>query len=278
MTFIAQELSVEAGAPCELYEIRYDAQTWYYTSSDAGYFDVATSRTYVPLVVSRSNIIGSSDPSRGTLELDVERNAEFLELFRVAPPSSVVALTIKRFHRTDSALQLVVVWSGRILNVSWSTSAARLNCESIRSSVAQFGLRRQFQLQCPHVLYGPSCRASKALHQVEGTVTAMSSAHMTIPALSGYANNYFAGGYVEWTHGSIAATERRAIRTSQASTGVVEILGVPTGIDVGDPVRVYPGCDHTLGSNGCLKFSNTENYGGFPHTPSKNPFGGDPLY
>lgn len=278
MTFIAQEQSVEGGSPFELYEVRYDAQVWYYTSGDTEYFDVPTSRTYSPLVVSRTNIVGSGDISRGTLELDVERGADFLELFRVSPPSSTVMLTVKRLHRTDAALEVIVLWSGRILNVSWSSSSARLNCESIRSSVQQFGLRRQFQLQCPHVLYGPNCKVSKALHLIESTLNAMSSSQMTISALISYPTNYFAGGYVEWTHNGLAAIERRTITSSQNGTGIIEVVGVPIGVAVGDTVRVYPGCDHTLGSNGCTRFANTANYGGFPHTPSKNPFSGDPLY
>lgn len=278
MSFIGQETSIEAGAPFELYEVRYDAQVWYYTSGDTSYLDTATSRTYVPLVITRSNLIASSDLSRGNMELDVERGAAFLELFRVAPPSSVVLLTIKRVHRTDSILQIAVIWSGRILNVSWSPSSARLNCESARSSVLQFGLRRQFQLQCPHVLYGTSCRVSKASYLIEGTVTALGSGQITVPALSAAPVNYYAGGFIEWTRTDISVTERRTISSSQTGTGVLEVVGVPIALKIGDAVRVYPGCDHTLGSNGCAKFNNTANYGGFPHTPSKNPFGGDPLY
>lgn len=277
MTYIAQEVSVSDGAPCELYEVRYDAQTWYYTSADAPFFDPATTRTYQPLVVYRGNVVDNGDVNRATLELEVERSAEFLDLFRVAPPSAVVSLTVRRVHLTDGVLQIVALWLGRILNVAWQGPSAKLNCEPVRSGMAQFGLRRQFQLQCPHVLYGPSCRASRASFQIDGTVTALAGSQMTVPACAGYGVNNFAGGYIEWTHADLAATERRSI-SSSSNAGVLEVIGVPVGIDEGAAVRVFPGCDHSLGANGCSKFNNVANYGGFPHTPTKNPFGGDPLY
>jgi hypothetical protein len=49
------------------------------------------------------------------------------------------------------------------------------------------------------------------------------------------------------------------------------------GIAVGQAVTLYPGCDHTTTTcDG--KFSNLNNYGGFPHIPTKNPFGGSPIF
>jgi hypothetical protein len=43
-------------------------------------------------------------------------------------------------------------------------------------------------------------------------------------------------------------------------------------------VTLYPGCDHTLGAAGCAKFANTDNFGGTPFIPNKNPFGGTAIY
>src|SRR5690606_28621424 len=144
MTFIAQEQGVETGSPVELYEISYDAQTWYYTSGDASFTDPATLRVYNPMELGRSAIEFSNDFGKTGIELEVRRDAPFLDLFRVAPPSGVVSVTIKRVHRTDSDSQVAVLWKGRILNVNWGPSTATVMCESIRASVQRYGLRRCF--------------------------------------------------------------------------------------------------------------------------------------
>jgi len=46
---------------------------------------------------------------------------------------------------------------------------------------------------------------------------------------------------------------------------------------VGDQVRAYPGCDHSLIT--CAnKFGNSLNFGGFPFMPEKNPMDGTPVF
>lgn len=277
MSFIAQEQGTETSSPIELYEINYDAYTWYFTTGDADYTDTFTLRTYTPLVMSRSNIAFSSDSSRNTLELEVVRDAVFLDLFRVAPPSGVVSLTIKRVHRTDLVNQVVVLWKGRILNVAWGPLVATVTCESIRASAARYGLRRLFQYQCPHVLYSAPCGASKALFELSGEVTLISGNQVSVDGAGAFEDDWFAGGYIQWVNSSLGTTERRMITTSETGSGVLTLTSATAGLDALDTVYAYPGCDHTI--NTCdSKFSNSPNYGGFPYTPTKNPFSGDPIY
>ena len=47
----------------------------------------------------------------------------------------------------------------------------------------------------------------------------------------------------------------------------------------GAQVIALPGCDRTLGPNGCPKFRNELNYGGQPTLKGmRNPFGSDPVF
>lgn len=52
---------------------------------------------------------------------------------------------------------------------------------------------------------------------------------------------------------------------------------LPPGINVGDAVTVYAGCDHAVAT--CFsKFVNVPNFGGLPHLPTVNPYYVDPRF
>jgi uncharacterized phage protein (TIGR02218 family) len=135
------------------------------------------------------------------------------------------------------------------------------------------GLRRLYQRHCPHVLYGGLCRASAVTHRVQGTVSGTSGTTVTVPAAAGVPAGHFSGGYATWSAGGI--TEKRMI-VSHAGESLT-LASAPPGLAVGATVMLYPGCDHTLAT--CeAKFANSANFGGFPFIPTKNPFGGSPIY
>lgn len=278
MSFLGQEQGLDTASPLELYEVRYDSAAWYYVSGDAPFTDPVTLRSYTPLNIRRGEINASNDYGRAALEVQVERGAPFLDLFRIAPPSSVVGLTIRRVHRTDTAKQIAVIWKGRILSLSFEPGVARLHCESVRASIQRYGLRRKFQYQCPHQLFGPACGVSKSAYEVTANVTDINGVTVTCSSLVAYANNYFAGGYIEWLNNSLAANERRTILSSSNLLGEIVLMTQPVGLSVGQQIRLYPGCEHNLGPNGCPKYNNEPNYGGMPHTPINGPFDGGPLF
>jgi len=49
------------------------------------------------------------------------------------------------------------------------------------------------------------------------------------------------------------------------------------GLKSGMEIRAYAGCNRTI-QECSSKFNNTLNYGGMPFIPTKNPFGGDPIF
>lgn len=87
-------------------------------------------------------------------------------------------------------------------------------------------------------------------------------------------SGYFSGGYIEWEV-AIGIVERRFISDhTDAALTVTSAVGTLPG---GTPVKIYPGCDHTLATCN-TKFANAINYGGMPYIPTKNPFGGSPVF
>jgi uncharacterized phage protein (TIGR02218 family) len=269
MSLAARETSIDAGSPVELYDFRRGGTAWRYTSAaqDAVY----ATYTYTAVPIRRSSVEQTGEIGRAGLRITLARDVEVAQAFITTPPSEVTLLTIYRRHRDDT--ETVPVWMGRVLNAEWHGSEVELNCEPVYTSLQRTGLRRLYQRNCPHVLYGTDCRVSAVTHRVQGTVVALNGNAITVAAAAGFPAGHFAGGYATWSASGI--TEKRMI---VAHTGDnVTLSAVPPGLVVGATVMLYPGCDRTLAT--CeTKFGNSANFGGFPFIPTKNPFGGSPIY
>jgi uncharacterized phage protein (TIGR02218 family) len=270
MSYNTQETGAQTGAPVELYEFRHGPNYYRYTSADADM--VRGTKTYEAVPLSRNSIEATQELARQALKISCAATLPILSLFRLAPPSDVITVTVYRMHRGDA--ESIIVWMGRILNVTWRGQQAEIHCESVHTSIKRPGLRRMYQKQCPHVLYSSQCGASESEYRAQLSVAGVSGLNVTVNGLSAFAAEYFAGGYIEWVNFS-GVTERRAIRSSSGNVLVINFQ--PFGLDAGMSVDVYPGCDHTLAT--CAnKFENSLNYGGMPYIPTKNPFGGVAVF
>jgi hypothetical protein len=85
---------------------------------------------------------------------------------------------------------------------------------------------------------------------------------------------HYAGRAVELC-AAAGVPERRFIL--EHSGAAITLSSGASDIPVGAAVSLFPGCDHSAATC-AAKFSNAANYGGFPYMPTKNPFGGDPIY
>ncbi|HYE35512.1 phage BR0599 family protein [Methylocaldum sp.] len=269
MTYDAREASVCAGNPAELYEFRRGADYWRYTSADED--QAYNSQTYGKTPLTRSDVEELSELNRINLKITLSRDNPVAELFRLYPPGDVVTVTIRRKHRDDA--EAIVIWLGRVLNCEWAGAEAVLHSEPAYTSIRRNALRRHYQRQCPHVLYGSACGVNQAAFKISGAVSGVSGSTITVLAADALADGHFAGGFAAYA--SAGATENRLI-TNHA--GAVLTLAAPIlGLWLGDAVDLYPGCDHTL-STCAAKFSNHLNYGGMPYIPEKNPFNLSTLY
>jgi len=271
MTYSVYEESAYSGQPVELYEFQRGVDYWRFTSADEDRTYNAQTFTWTP--ITRSTLDETSELNRTNLEITVQRDNPVAELFRLYPPGAVVTVKIWRLHRGDTDAALV--WMGRVLNCEWLAGGeAVLHSEPAYTSIRRNALRRHYQRQCPHVLYGPACRVNQAAFKVTGTVAVLNGSSVQINAAGGYDDGHFAGGFIEW-NSSAGVSDNRLITDH---TSVTLVMAAPIiGLAVGDTVNLYPGCDHTL--NTCnTKFSNHLNYGGCPYIPLKNPFNLQTLY
>lgn len=270
MTYASIETSSQSGRPVELYEFINGASAYRYTSADGDVSYGGNSYTAAP--IARGAVEATSEVSRLALEITCARTIDVLDLFAFMPPEDVVSVTVRRLHAGDG--EAITIWMGRVLNVTWNVAAAEIHCESVYTSLKRVGLRRMYQKGCPHVVYGAECGIDRDDFKLVRTVSAISGTTITLNTLTGYADGYFSGGYLEWER-SAGVFERRAIRSQ---VGAVVTIGFPVpGMAVSDAVNLYPGCDHTLAT--CTsKFANPLNFGGMPYFPNKNPFNGTSIY
>ena len=139
----------------------------------------------------------------------------------------------------------------------------------------RMGLRRNYQYSCSHVLFGPSCKASKLAARETATVASISGASITLnPGWTSHPHERFSAGMIEWTN-SKGDLETRSIMSVSGDT--LMIGGMLRDVYVGMTVYPYRGCARTL--NGCAEHSNAteasniHNFGGCPFIPTQNPVG-----
>jgi len=269
MTYDAKEISAASGRPVEIYSWARSAQIWRDTSADRDV--VVGGETYTRRTIRRGNIEQGSEMSRSALRVTVTRDHPVAVLYQVAPPSDVVTLTLRQYHEGDG--DAIVIWSGRILAVSYSASVAEISLEPVYTSVRRTGLRRIYQRQCPKVLY--SCGVSAEDYREDFTVSAVSGLTITAIGLNGHADGWWDGGFIKWEI-SAGIYEHRLIEGHTGNSVTVDLR--PLGLVPGTVIRAYPGCDHSTGAGGCAKFDNILNYGGMPYIPVKNPYGSDPIF
>jgi uncharacterized phage protein (TIGR02218 family) len=269
MTFEAFEEGPE-GYPIELYLFKRGVSERYtLTSSD----DIISfqSEDYLPVQIRRENIEVNTEIERAPMNLDIQRDADILTNFVAYPPTEIMTLTIFRYHANDTpGLEFITVWQGRVLSAEWRGSKAVLTCEPVFTSLKRPGLRRKYQAQCPHILYGAQCGLNNFAFSATDNLTGVAGAVITAPGFVDSVDFYF-GGYMQF--------DNREVRTIIGDDGAGNLtlnIGL-SELEIGSSVTVFQGCAHDL--DACKnKFNNLENYGGFPYVPKINPFGGSPIW
>lgn len=272
MSFDSLERSIQDAAPQELYRFSYGENIFAYTSSDAAV--TFNGDTYSPFPITRGAIKKSSSIEAIQLEIIAEGSLPFAEVFRVQAPLITIQIVIYQYF---SATEYSVIWKGRVGAAHWQGNEVTLTSDNVFTSLRRTGLRRMIQLQCPHTLYGTECRVLKSNWETITSASSVGNTSIIVPSAVGRPDNYYAGGEVSWIRDGI--TERRLIRASVGASGVLTLAGFVIGLAPGQEIRLYPGCDHSIGSNGCAKFGNTLNYGGCPFIPdAPNPFGNGNIW
>lgn len=276
MTFAAREESRYLGQPVDLYLFRYgDAPDAFFAYTDAEDAITDSGILYRPIPIMRGAINSSGTLDKAALEIRTPQNVELAELFKLYPPSQVVTLIIRQAHIGDPDGQALVIWTGRVLGCKRVVNEATYTCEPVSTSLKRAILRRHYQYGCPHVLYGPQCKASKAAATATATVKAVAGPVVTFDAGWNGSTplNKFRNGLMEWLSPNGSREVRSVLRLTLALGEVSVVLGgTALGLSADMEVSIVLGCNHN--GDDCEDLhNNILNYGGQPWIPTDNPIG-----
>ncbi len=271
MTFAARETSLASGQPIRLYEFQRGLIRFRYTNADRA-IEFQT-QTFDPVAIRDNGIGQGGEPNEEILVITGPHDLAVARLFRGVPPADEVAIIVRDTHfgETEAPIRFI----GGIEGVNWPTeSQCEIRCQSLGASMLRPGLRLGWERGCPHSLYDHNCNVNRDLFETTATIQSMDGLTISSGAFDAFANDYFPGGYVEWSIG-LGETDRRGIIAQADET--LTLLGGTQGLEVGMEVTAYPGCPRTAAICNS-RFNNLPNYGGFPHIPGKSPFDGDPVF
>ncbi|MDR3488615.1 MAG: phage BR0599 family protein [Bradyrhizobium sp.] len=271
MSYDSAEISNYDGVPTILYEFLMGTNAWRYASGEQDVTYVGNAFTAVP--ISDSGIVQSGDVNNDDFTVTMPDNVTLAVLFIATPPSAPIYLRVRRMNRGET--DAPIVWVGTVKSAKHPTIASlAVVCKVLTSSLDRNGLRLSWGRGCQHALYDRNCCVDPDDFGIAVAVDSLTGGTFTSSGLAAVATGYLAGGYLEWEL-LPGVMERRAIDSHAGTT--VTVLGTTDGLEAGQMVTVYPGCDRvTLTCQ--TKFNNLANYGGFPHMPGKSPFDGDPVF
>jgi len=264
MSYTAFENSEYSAKPIELYKFAMGANQWLYTSSDQIF--TYQEEDYLPIYIKRGGFTKGNDADKTSITLEMAASNSVASYFRTGWLAEVMIVTIIRHHVEDSEYR--IIWKGRITDCRWKGSTCELVSNSVFTLFKRAGLRRVYQLGCPHMLYGNMCNVDKDIYAITGTIDDVAGETLDIDGADSYSADYFAGGMLQF------GDEFRLITAHSGIT--VTILGPLETLVIGNTVTLWPGCNRTFDT--CInKFSNSINFGGLPYLPTTNPFSGNSL-
>lgn len=273
MSYATLETSQASSNPIELYEFSWLGNTLYYTSSADPV--LLNTITYVPMQISRTEILDSGEIGKNTLTLTCPEQFAVAALYGAGPPDDIVTLTIKRVQLAAIDLtDTIIIWIGRILSVDWPALHSEIICENVFTALRAAGLHRVYTINCPFSLYGSQCGVNIASFTEVHVADSQVGNVLTGSTFNVHPDGWWAGGKLTWEY-QPGVFAKRGIKNHVGTQ--IEITFALPNFPFGAPIHMSAGCDHTF--NTCInKFGATLNYGGFPFMTSKNPWGAVSIF
>jgi uncharacterized phage protein (TIGR02218 family) len=171
--------------------------------------------------------------------------------------ATVQLYIVDRLNLTAKGL----LFTGSIANITYSVenlATFEVKGPAVNAAIV---MTRTRSPMCQTDLFSTLCGLNPASYAVSATVAAVTDAfNFTVGGLA-QADGYFSQG-VAVTGGGAKFVISNWVQSTQTLTAYLPCHRI---IAAGNSLTLYPGCNMTLGSGGCLKFSNQLNFQGEPH-------------
>lgn len=173
--------------------------------------------------------------------------------------ASIVVSKLFMPNPGDTSLGAVQRFVGRISDISGDRAGVKAMAKSEVELLNAPFPPELFQASCLNTLYDAACGVNKAGYAVTGTVVSSAVEYVAIATAT-----VLTLGVIKFTSGVNAGT----IRAVRAHAGGQVYFAIPLVVPCvsGDAFIAWPGCDKLL-TTCSNKFSNQDNYRGFPFIP-----------
>lgn len=271
-TYKEYEDSPRGARPLECYLFKGTFREYAYTSADVPVTLVG--RTYQPVPIKRGAIKTGTQADDGLdMELRLPFDVALVKdyAYAISPPH--LEVTVYRVHREmDLTQEPPIYWSGNVSGFNVEGREARIKVPSVFTGLLASAIPSVYYHQpCNHVLYDSRCKVSREANrrellvaEFEGVVIQYNEQDPPLPA------DFFKGGEL-----LTQAGERRTIVNHNTALSQLQVNYPFARLERGMGITLVRGCNHLFDHpEGCSKFMNHLNFGGFPFIPRDNPFEG----
>ena len=248
--------------PTELYRFwREGGTAWYYTSAD--FAVVYNTNTYEPATIGRSSAAYDSEFEVSSMKISFGYlNDPVIEYIAQNPVELIWVEVLRWYEATPTEPSVIFV--GQIKNVAFEGNMANVSCAGFEHYLKQRIPKYRFQIGCNNDLFDDFCGINKVLWKTTTTITSIDTdgVVLTSTAFGAFDDDYFTRGYLDWG-------DYHRMVVDHVGDDITLRFRIP-GLDVGQTVDVYAGCDRQLTT--CVeKFNNKDNFFGHPWIPIDNP-------
>lgn len=255
-----------------LYEFTIGGVVTRYTSRSSAY--TYDSETWSPAAIGHGRIMQTANLRKQELTITLPKSNAVATTIREGVGIIATRVRVLHGYEEDGDQEFVVKFDGRIVNHKPFVGTTTLICEPESTKRRRKAIAAHFQRPCRHALYHGGCGLSLASYQAAAVATDWTSPILTVTEAAAQPDGYYSGGLVSF-NGALQMIRRH---TGTSLNMLAPVPGLEADLDANgtSAVLIAPGCDLTMQT--CDdKFSNIENFGGFPwvtDTPfdGRNPF------
>ena len=164
----------------------------------------------------------------------------------------------------------VTIFAGEVAEIDFGRTGITFNINDWRARLTNMMPRNVYSANCRYQLFDSGCTLNADTFAVQTQVTQLDTAPRAFyTAATAFADQYFQLGAATWSSGANKGLRQMIKSSGGGGLGVIELqVQMPFTVAVGDQLTLLPGCNKSYTDpNGCPKFNNLANFGGFPFVP-----------